>query len=536
MENYNLFDVAAYIRLSCEDGDKEESNSVGNQRKLINEYISKHDDFRKIEYFVDDGFTGTNFNRPAFKRMIEDIDCGRFDCVIVKDLSRFGRDYIDTGRYLERYFPDKGVRFISITDGIDSMQKAYDMLLPIKNLFNEQYAKDISDKIQATVKAKQHAGEFIGAFACYGYKKSPVDKNKLIIDEYAAEVVRRIFRMFIQGTGKQRIAKILNSEGILCPSEYKRMNGENYVNSNRLGSTTYWSYSTINNILQKEMYCGNMVQGTRHQQMRRSQKRIARKDWIVVKNTHEPIIDEATWDKTQELLKRRTRKLDLADNNHIFSGFVKCGDCGRAMVRNTWKRSDGTKSSFLYCSTYKAAGRSFCTPHSLPMDTLHGIILDDLNTIISNIDDLKSLYDNNKKYLSDVKKNCESEIDTVKKDLEKVRKLKKSVYEDYKEDLITKKDFLAYQEEYQGKEELLAKKLSHLEKKALEDSADNLLSSEWIRHLLEMKRVEQLDREMIVEMIHEIIVFEDRRIKIIYNFSDELKDLFPKTFEKNIFS
>ena len=294
MKIQNLFNVAVYIRLSREDGDKEESDSVGNQRKLLTDYVAKKEDFILYDTYIDDGYSGTNFNRPSFQRMIADIQDGKVNCVVVKDLSRFGRDYIDTGRYLERYFPDLGVRFISVTDSIDSMKQAYDMLLPIKNIFNEQYARDISKKIQATVKSKQKAGEFIGAFTSYGYKKSPVNKNKLVIDDYAASVVRRIFSLYIQGYGKQKIAKLLNAEGILCPAEYKKVNGENYKNCNRLESTTYWSYSTINSILHREMYVGNMVQGTKHQRMRSKQKKKPKEDWIIVENTHEPIIDKET--------------------------------------------------------------------------------------------------------------------------------------------------------------------------------------------------------------------------------------------------
>ena len=330
-----LFNVAVYIRLSREDGDKEESDSVGNQRKLLTEYVHKKDELILYDVYIDDGYTGTNFNRPDFQRMIADIEAGKVNCVIVKDLSRFGRDYIDTGRYLERYFPELGVRFISITDGIDSMKQAYDMLLPIKNIFNEQYARDISKKVQTAVKTKQKAGEFIGAFTSYGYKKSPVDKNKLVIDEYAANVVRRIFSLYIQGYGKQRIAKLLNAEGILCPAEYKRAIGLNYNNPNKLDSTTYWSYSTINSILHREMYVGNMVQGTKHQRMRSKQKKMDKDKWIIVENTHEPIIDKETWEKAQSLLHKRTRELDLETNKNIFAGFVKCGDCGRAMVKTT---------------------------------------------------------------------------------------------------------------------------------------------------------------------------------------------------------
>ena len=339
----NLSNAATYIRLSSEDGDTEESDSVGNQRKLLTEYVSRHDNFILYDIYIDDGFTGTNFNRPAFQKMIADIEDKKVNCVVVKDLSRFGRDYIDTGRYLERIFPELGVRFISVSDNIDSIKQAYDMLLPIKNIFNEQYARDISNKIQATVKSKQKAGEFIGAFTSYGYKKSSVNKNKLVIDEYASEVVKRIFAMYAQGIGKQSIAKQLNAEGILCPSEYKKLNGENYKNCNRLKTTSYWTYSTINTMLHNEMYIGNMIQGKKHQRMRGKQHKVDKENWVRVENTHEPIIDRDTWDKVQKLLSKKHRDIDLETNKNIFAGFIKCGDCGRSMMKNFWRRADGSK-------------------------------------------------------------------------------------------------------------------------------------------------------------------------------------------------
>ena len=215
--NRTAFSVGEYIRLSREDGDKAESDSIGNQKKLLADYIKRQESFSVYDIYVDDGFSGITYDRPAFRRMINDIENGKVNCVIVKDLSRFGRDYIETGRYLERYFPEQNVRFISVTDHIDSFVQAYDMLLPIKNIFNEQYARDISRKIHASIRTKQQAGEFIGAFASYGYRKSPSDKNKLVIDEYAAAVVRQIFELYNRGYGKLRIAALLNKEGILCP-------------------------------------------------------------------------------------------------------------------------------------------------------------------------------------------------------------------------------------------------------------------------------------------------------------------------------
>ena len=196
------FRTAAYIRLSREDGDKAESDSVMNQRRLLYEFIQRKEELELADTYIDDGWSGTNFKRPSFGQMIQDIEEGKIDCVIVKDLSRFGRDYLETGAYLERYFPKKNVRFISIIDGIDSEKKQYDLMMPIKNLLNEQYARDISKKVHAAMRTKQEAGQFIGAFASYGYQKSPKDKNQLVIDPYAAEIVRKIFDMYGEGYGK----------------------------------------------------------------------------------------------------------------------------------------------------------------------------------------------------------------------------------------------------------------------------------------------------------------------------------------------
>lgn len=526
----NSFQVAVYIRLSREDGDKDESDSVGNQRRLLIDYISKKEDLMLYDTYIDDGYTGTNFKRPSFQRMIKDIEVGKVNCVIVKDLSRFGRDYIETGRFLERFFPDLGVRFISITDGIDSIKQVYDMLLPIKNIFNEQYARDISKKVQTAVKTKQKAGEFIGSFTSYGYKKSPTDKNKLIIDEYAAQIVRRIFAMYIQGYGKQRIAMILNTEGILCPTEYKKLNGSNYNNSNKLESTTYWSYSTIDSILKKEIYIGNMVQGTRFQRMRGKQKRLPKEDWIIVENTHEPIIDIETWDKVQMLLTKRTRKLDLKTNTNIFAGFLKCGDCGRAMAKSIWKLRDGTRVFDLYCGTYRRHGKQYCTPHRLPMKVLEEIVLDDLKKIVGSVDDLKSLVKSQNLNVEKSKQITNTEINKIQLDLERVKKIKKSIYEDYKEELISKEDFLSYREDYTKKEELYLKQLETLKKKKEDNIIGDVFESPWIKRLLDLKDIESLDRNIVVEMIHHISVYEDKKIKICYNFSNELEHLFSSVY------
>ena len=481
-------------------------------------------------HYIDDGYSGTNFDRPGFQRMMADINSGKINCVIVKDLSRFGRDYIDTGRYLERIFPDIGVRFIAVTDGIDSRRQSYDMLLPIKNIFNEQYARDISKKIQTAVKIKQRAGEFIGAFPSYGYKKSPANKNKLVIDSYAADVVRRIFSLYVQGYGKQQIAKLLNQEGVLCPAEYKRVNGENYHNSNRLESTTYWSYPTINSILHREIYTGNMVQGTKHQSMRSRQKPVAKENWIVVEGTHEAIIDRNTWEKVQSLLSKRTRNPDFQTNVNLFAGFLKCGDCGRAMAKHVCHLADGGKAYAFNCGTYRRYGAQFCTPHTIPLKVLEEIVLSDLRIIVRHVHDLREFVVQHHPSASKTKQVVDTEKGKLESELERIKKRTQSVYEDYKEGLISRDEFLSYRAEYLKKEELYAKQMEALAKKMEKQTAEDIFETSWLKHLLEQRDIEKLDREMVVEMIHEIIIYENDKIRIRYNFSNELEHLFSSIY------
>lgn len=421
-----IFNVAQYIRLSREDGDKAESDSIGNQRKLIHSFLEGKEEFVLYDSYEDDGYTGTNFKRPGFLRMIHDIEEGNVNCVIVKDLSRFGRDYIDTGKYLERYFPEHDVRFISISDNIDSMKQAYDMLMPIKNIFNEQYARDISKKVHTAMHSKQKAGEFIGAFPSYGYKKSVFDKNKLVVDEYAAEVVRRIFSLYIAGTGKIRIASILNEEGIACPSEYKRLNGENYRNSKQLASTTYWTYSTIHRILENQIYIGDMVQGKTVRRMRGRARTVDKEEWIIKEGTHEPIIDEMTWNKTQYLLGKRTRELDLNSNVSIFAGFLKCGDCGRAMTKKYAKSGTGGNNVNYYCGSYVRSGRQFCSPHHIRHQVLEDIVLNDLKMVVQSIENLSELVQKQTITKNRITKNFIEDKKLLETELEKVQNQKKT--------------------------------------------------------------------------------------------------------------
>lgn len=506
-----MWRAALYTRLSREDGDKPESDSISNQKKLLEDYLSRQPDMQYGALYVDDGYTGTNFDRPDFQRLIGDIETGRINCVVVKDLSRFGRDYIDVGRYLERWFPERGVRFVAIGDNIDSEKGPYDMLLPVKNIINEQYARDISQKVRSSFRAKQRSGEFIGAFASYGYRKDPEDHNHLVIDPPAAAVVRRIFTLFEKGNGKVKIAKLLNAEGVPCPSEYKRLNGEKYHNGQKLGGTTYWTYATIHRILKNQMYAGNMEQGRAPRQTMHGRAKLLTKDqWAVVENTHEAIVDAEQWERVQSLLQRDTRTLNFKENVSPFAGFLRCGDCGRAM-----SKTNGPGGVYYCCGSYKRYGPTVCTRHGISYRALEQIVLEDLNKIISAVEDLKKLAEEARPEAKTYDRKGERE--RLRGSLERVRRLKKSAYEDYKDGLIPKEDFLRYQEDYQRQEDLLSGQLEQLEQ-----PRDRELDRPWVAELLKQGKLTALDRTTVAETIKQILVFEDGRVEITYTFSDDL--------------
>ena len=508
------FRTGAYKRLSREDGDKVESDSILNQQRVIEDYCSVHADLEIVDSYIDDGFTGTNFSRPDFQRMMADIESGKINCVIVKDLSRFGRDYIDMGYYLERVFPQKGVRFIAINDHVDSLLRPYDMMLPLKNVFNTQYAKDISEKIRSTFKAKQKRGEFIGAFASYGYLKDPANHNHLIIDPVASAVVRRVFQMAAEGYGQIKIAKILNEEHIPCPSIYKKLNGENYTNSHRLDKTAYWTYSSIHKMLRNEMYRGNMVANRYYRPAMHSKaKKSSDDDIIIVEDTHEPIITEELWNCVQAQITKNTRSIPWNDHVHTFAGLIKCGDCGRAMCR----KKTGGDAAYFSCGSYERYGPSVCSKHSVSEKQLEEIILQDLNRIISAVEDLKGLTEDVPQKESTVDRRA-VELARLEGALQRVQRLKKSAYEDFCDNLLSKEEFVQYKADYDDQENRLKMQIQRLNEEE-DDSSKN----EWMERLLQLGKLETLDRLTVVQLIQEIRVFDNRKIEITYLFGDELR-------------
>ena len=511
--------AAAYERLSREDGDRLESDSILNQHNLIEDYCARHPEFTLVGHYSDDGFTGTNFQRPGFQQLLADIESGGIDCVIVKDLSRFGRDYIDMGYYLERYFPAHQVRFIAINDQVDSDRGPYDMMLPLKNVFNTQYAKDISGKVRSAFQVKQDRGQFVGAFASYGYLKDPEQRGHLIPDPVAAQVVRRIFEMAAQGMGQIRIAKTLNEEGVPCPSDYKRLMGMKYRNCRKLESTNYWTYATIHRILTNEMYLGSMVQRRSVRPTMHARAVAApREKWAVIQNTHEPILSRELWDTVQAQVRSNARDLGLNRNVGLFAGLLKCGDCGRSMVKTKW--NDRIHYS---CGSYRRYGQTVCSPHYIRQSDLEAIILDDLNRIIATIDDKAKVAEQNRD--KHPRRQRAEEGRRLEAALARVQRLKKNAYEDYRDGLLSREDFLRYKADYDRQEETLSGQL----RACAETQQEDLLEQPWVEQLLRLGHLTQLDRATLAQTVQEIRVFEDKHIEITYLFSDSLRVLLDES-------
>lgn len=313
-----IYRVAIYLRLSKDDGDfsfsdggKTESNSIQNQRELLHAYLAKHPEMELYGEYKDDGRTGTNFDRPDFQRMMEDVRKGAINCIIVKDLSRFGRDYIECGKYIEKIFPQLGVRFISVNDGYNTAASSStdSLVIPFKNLINDSYSRDISIKVRTNLEVKRRQGEFISNFAVYGYCKDPADKNHLIVDEYAADVVQNIFKWKIEGLSPNSIAVRLNKLGILSPMEYKRSHGSRYSTKFKKNTIAEWSHVAVRRILQNEVYTGVLVQGKRTTPNYKTKKFVYRNEdeWVRVEGTHEAIISRPQFDLVQKLLLEDTR-------------------------------------------------------------------------------------------------------------------------------------------------------------------------------------------------------------------------------------
>lgn len=525
-----VWNVAAYIRLSREDGDKEESDSVGNQRQLLSNYIDDSLDLVLEEFYVDDGYSGTNFNRPDFMRMMEDMKDKKINCILIKDLSRLGRNYAEVGRYIEQIFPFMGIRFIAINDRLDSVKNPRDMdtmLVPFKNLMNDEYCRDISKKVRSSLDMKRREGQFIGAFAPYGYQKDPNNKNHLIIDEEAAEVVRKIYRWFIDdGMSMLGIKKKLCDLGIPNPTQYKQGKGYNYVCAAKLRPDGAWNDHTVRRILTGEVYIGNLIQGVMRNQSYKVQvsRRVPEEEWIRVEGTHESIISKEDFEYVQKILTKDTRIAPKETQRTLFAGLVRCGDCGRAMNRRINKHSYGYYEYYI-CGGYKGMGAGYCSRHTIRIDKLGEAVLEAIRVQADLALDMNQILERlEKKEKFNLKANAlEKSLTKKRVDLENVVHIKSGLYMDWKTGEITKEEYHHMKESFVIKEKDLRESIAQLENEIVESEKKHDESNEFIAHFKKYKKIEELDRKILDELVDTIYVYEEKRIKIVFKFRDEYK-------------
>ena len=515
-----------YLRLSKEDVDKinkgDDSASIQNQRLLLMDYALEKD-FQVVGVYSDDDESGLYDDRPDFERMMKSAKLGEFDVIIAKTQARLSRNMEHIEKYLHHDLPNMGIRFIGVVDGVDTDNAGNKKSRQINGLVNEWYCEDLSANIRSAFKIKMKAGQFLGSSCCYGYKKDSLDHNHLVIDDYAAEVVRRIFDLYIQGYGKAKIGAILSSEGILIPTHYKReVLGINFKNGKEIETTKNWSYQTIHTILNNETYIGNLIQNKANKLSYKDRKckKLSKDKWIKVENTHEPIINKATFDLVQKLQRVRTKSVDAIATNGIFSGLLFCADCKHAMSRKYARR--GNKGFIGYiCKTYKVHGKQFCESHSIDKEELEEAVLmsiqDQARKILreEDIDELKNMQFINRRKIS-----TDTQLQSIQNRIDKILNFKRKTYDNFMEELITKVDYIKFVAEYDKELSELRKQIEVINEQAEVQEQLETQYDEWVEAFKNYINIKELTREVVIELIDKIEVNKDGSINIYYKFEN----------------
>ena len=517
-----IYRAALYVRLSKEDGDKEESDSIVNQKDLIRSFLADKTDIRICAECVDDGYSGADFDRPDFKRMIREIEAGRIDCVVVKDLSRFGRNFVEAGRYIDQIFPALGIRFIAINDHYDSINgrtSSDKILIPFKNLINDAYCRDISIKVRSQLEIKRKKGDFIGSFAVYGYLKDPSDRHKLVIDDYSEAVVRDIFRWKLEGASQQRIADRLNERGELSPMEYKRVCGMQYKSGFQINPKAKWTAVAIGRVLRNEFYIGTLVQGRRTTPNHKVKKTILKPsgEWIRVENSHPAIIEKEDFLAVEHLLMQDTRVAPKEETVYLFSGLAFCGDCKQNMVRNSVCRNGKT---YVYYICGNKRTNKACSSHRISEAALEKAVFLSLKEHIAsimNVERVLQYIETLPIHREEVQK-TDAQLVKKQEEISRYNRLKTTLYESLSDGLIDKAEYLELKAGYDRK---IADAQSASEK--LKEELESLLkngtnTSLWIEQFKKYRNITELTRHIAVTLIDRILVFEDCRIDIRFRY------------------
>lgn len=536
IESHSIYNTALYARISRDDSDiadksSGESDSIGNQRELIREYAKNKPDIKIVSERIDDGYSGVTFDRPALNAMLDDVRNGRINCIIVKDLSRFGRNYIEVGRYIRTLFPLLGVRFIAINDGYDSAAEhslADDYIIPFKNIINDAYCADISKKIRSQFEIKRKKGDFISPFAPFGYMKSRENRNKLIVDEIAAEVVKDIFRDKLAGMSCQGIADKLNSLGVLSPLEYKKSLGLKFTTSFKVSIKAKWSAVAVKRILSDEIYTGTLSQGKTTTPNYKI-KRLTVKDkseWVRVENAHEAVISREEFALAADLLGRDTYKTE----KYPFSSVLFCSKCGHNLIRKV-STVDGVKYISHACiKNHKNGKRAGCSGIRVKESELFHSVTSALRNYINSVLELEDIFCSvaDTQRASSAKERgiqkLREQISARQAELNKLECRKVKLYEDFTDGEITRDEYDSFKKNYDSQIAEAEAALDNLLKE-LDSVAETTgrLNEKWLEYFKEHQNFAEITREIVVKFIDRIIVYESGGINIIFRYKDEFE-------------
>lgn len=515
----------AYLRLSYSADHSVESDSIANQKKLIEDFVAAHPDIELVSERVDDGYSGVLFNRPAFQEMMNDIVSGKINCVIVKDLSRLGREYIETGRYLKQIFPKYGVRFISVNDSIDTAHERTgdDLNVSLKNLLNDTYCHDISVKTRSALESKRKNGDYVGACPIYGYRKDPDNKNHLVIDEDAAHVVRDIYRRRIDGASAQKIAGELNERGVLSPLAYKISRGLPHPTGGAADSPeAKWSAKAVIRILADETYTGVLVQGRQETYNHKLKNLVQKpaKDWTRVENSHDPIISRQRFELVRMIASLDTRTAPESKEVYLFSGILICGCCGGRMTRKT-NTVKGKKYIYYYCPTGKKNGCDHAV--MLKEDDLKRCVLDSLRTHIRSVASVDTMLNSidedrmNRELIAGFK----AQIADNEAQLAQVRRFKSTIYENMVDGMIDKAEYQDLRNRYAAQTKRAQEAINRLREemeRAAGGAGDRL---RWVRHFQEFSNLTELDRRAVIALVQSIKVIGKTELEITFRYDME---------------
>jgi len=529
------FRVGLYMRLSREDGDKEESSSVTNQREMLKRYVSEQENFFIVKEYVDDGYTGTNFDRPGFKQMIEDIEAGIIDTVITKDLSRLGRERLGVGHYTEIYFPEHNVRYIALLDNIDTYFDAgMNDMAPFKGVINDMYVRDISKKIRSSLIERKKAGNFLGVTAPYGYQKDPNNKFHLIINEKEAKVVKRVFKLYLEGNGLTRIAQILTKDGIPVPGESRDIG-----KTRRTALYSSWKQTTIRRILDNRVYLGELVQFKRRKINYKSKRRITvpEEERYICRGTHEAIIDEESFNAVQNILKKN-KSFKGSKHDYLFKGLLFCSECGARLnvtYSNYALKRYGEYRYTTICYSYSRLYSDICTRHSNSIPELEEVLIKHIKEVCSRYinenlqDELISMAKKQKQFELKQITN-EKKLETLEQKISDIGLYIKNLYMDKVKGVVSENDYVSLVADFtkdrdnliKEKEELI--KIINNQKPQIDETAKiEKLAKEFLS-------LEKPTKQLLNELIEKITISENKEINIYFKFNElnEMKEIKKK--------